>query len=191
MIKYIISKNLEENIVSKTAILIIDMINDFVTGVFANPQAQEIIPNIQQLLQYAHQNDLPVIYCSDAHHPSNTEFRIWPSHSLKGTLGAQIIPELSPQPKDFCIEKQTFNAFFKTELEQLLKSLDVTTIILTGVVTDICILHTASEAFFNGYTVKIPIETTASTTFSKKQHALEYMKNTYGTDIICLNQIIQ
>lgn len=173
----------------KDAVIIIDMVNDFVTGKFANERAQKIIPATQQLITKAHEQNIPVIYCSDAHLPKDFELKIWGEHCMKGTWGAQIIPELTPQKQDYTLNKRTYCAFFQTGLDSLLRELKIENIILSGVVTNICVINSAAAGFFNGYNIIVPPETTDSTTAEATQASLDYMQHNYAANIMHLDDI--
>ena len=166
------------------------MVNDFVTGKFKNERAQKIIPEFQKLIEEAHQHGVPVIYCSDSHLPADFELKIWGEHCMKGTWGSQIVPELAPQKDDFSLSKRTYCAFFETGLDSLLRELKVDNIILTGVVTDICVLNTAAAGFFHGYHEIVPPETTEPLNPETKQRNLEYMHNNYQAKIMALDKVI-
>ena len=178
-------------LIMKDAVLIIDMVNDFVTGKFKNERAQKIVPAIQKLIEAAHEHNVPVIYCSDSHLPADFELKIWGEHCMKNTWGAQIIPELTPQKDDFSLCKRTYCAFFQTGLDSLLRELKIENIILTGVVTDICVTNTAAAGFFNGYQEIVPPETTEPLKAETKQRDLDYMQNNYHADIMPLDKVIE
>lgn len=174
----------------KPAVIIIDMVNDFVTGKFKNPRAEKMIPNVRQLIEMAHQQNIPVIYCSDEHLSGDNELAIWGNHCMKGTWGAQIIPELTFQDKEYALKKRTYSAFFETELDHLLQQLNVDTLVLAGVVTDICVKHTAADGFFNGYKIVVPKETTEAIDEESYLRALDEMKQMYHATIVSLADLM-
>jgi nicotinamidase-related amidase len=172
--------------------MVIDMINDFVTGVFKNERAEKIIPDIQRLLNFARENKIPVIYVNDAHLPNvDTEFDVWPQHAVAGTWGAQVVDELKPKKGDFVIEKRRYSAFHGTGLDQLLRELKVDTLILTGVVTDICIQHTAADAFFRGYKIIVPEDCVETIDEQTQKAALDYLKRVYGSEITRADELMK
>ena len=79
----------------------------------------------------------------------DNEFKVWPPHAIQGTKGSEAVDELKPQKNDFIIQKRRYNSFFDTGLDMLLRELKVDTVILAGLVTDICIQNTAAGAFFS------------------------------------------
>ncbi|HLB71315.1 MAG TPA: isochorismatase family protein, partial [Candidatus Methanoperedens sp.] len=61
----------------RKAIIVVDMINDFVTGKLGSPRAEKIVPGIAALLKEARKQGIPVIYLRDAHTESDKEMGIW------------------------------------------------------------------------------------------------------------------
>ncbi len=182
----------ESDIRVKTAVMVIDMINDFVTGVFKNKRAEKIVPNVKRLLNFARRNRMPVVYVNDAHLPNlDIEFDVWGQHAVAGTWGAQVIDELKPKKSDFVLQKRRYSAFQGTDLDQLLRELKVDTLILTGVVTDICIQHTAADAFFKGYKVIVPEDCVEAINEQNQKAALDYLKRVYGNKITRTDEIMK
>ena len=172
--------------------MVIDMINDFVTGIFKNERAVKIVPNIKRLLAFARKQDAPTIYATDAHLPNvDTEFEVWGSHAVKGIWGAEIIDELKPEKNDFRVLKRKYSAFQGTDLDMLLRELKVDTLILTGVVTDICIQHTAADAFFKGYKTAVPQDCVEAVDASTQKAAIAYLKKAYGCEITTVNELVK
>ena len=175
----------------KKAILVIDMLNDFVTGGLKCERAQRIIPNIRKLLDAARRKKVPVIYVGDAHLESDNELRVWGPHAMKGTKGAETIPELEPQKGDFVLEKRSYSAFFETGLDPLLRDLKVDTVIVTGLHTNICDRHTSADAFFRGYRVIVPED--AVDAFEEKVHleGLEYLRMVYKAETPKVGELVR
>ncbi|MFP3951069.1 MAG: cysteine hydrolase family protein [Candidatus Bathyarchaeia archaeon] len=71
----------------KPALLVIDVISDFVTGKFGGERAQSIVPNIGRLLGYAREVDAPIIYVTDSHRLGDREFQIWGNTLLAALRG--------------------------------------------------------------------------------------------------------
>ena len=76
-------------------------------------------------------------------------------------------------------------------LMKRLEALEVDTLILTGVCTDICVQHTAAEGFFRGFKVVIPKDGTAALTPEDHEKGLRYMARTYGAKMTTLARLIQ
>ncbi len=169
-----------------TALLIIDMLNDFVypNGVLYSPLSARTIPYIKERLFSSREKGLSIFYICDSHLKTDKEFDKFPPHCIKGTWGAQIIDELSPKDGERIIEKRRYSGFLGTDLDISLKELGINELIITGVVTNICILYTSYDARMLGYRVIIPKNCVAS--FSEELHkfALNELENTLGVEII-------
>ena len=173
------------------ALLVIDMLEDFVRGKLKVEAATTIIPNIRQLVEAARRARIPVVYVCDAHEPGDPELQLWGPHAMKGTKGAQVVEELKPQPSDFIVEKKTYSGFFQTNLHQILQQHCVDTVVLTGLVTDICVQHTAADAFFRGYKVWVVRNATVAIDEESHQQALSYMARVYGARVVTTADMLQ
>jgi len=176
----------------KTAVLVIDMINDFVTGVFKSERASKIIPNIKRLLDSARKQGVPIVYATDAHMPQvDPEFEVWGPHAVRGSWGAEIINGLKPEKGDFRVLKRKYSAFQGTDLDMLLRQLKIETLILTGVVTDICIQHTAADAFFRGYKVIVPQDCVEAVDAPTQNAAIRFLRKAYGAEITTTRELMK
>ncbi len=176
----------------KTAVVVVDMINDFVIGALRNARASRIIPNIQRLLDFTRKKKTPVIYTNDTHLPGiDEEFEIWPQHALVGTKGAEVIEELKPVRGDYVLQKRRYSAFFGTHLDLLLRELKVDTLVLVGLVTNVCIQNTAADAFFRGYRVIVPEDCVEATSEEAHKSGVEYMKTIYGCEITKVDELMK
>ncbi|HOJ93344.1 MAG TPA: isochorismatase family cysteine hydrolase [Dictyoglomaceae bacterium] len=173
------------------ALIIIDMVVDFVTGKFGNPYAQKIVPNIKELINSAHHLNIPIIYLRDAHTPGDKELEVWGEHAMEGEKGSEIIPELSPEEKDYVIKKKVYSGFYKTELEELLRELNVDTVVLTGTSTHICVIHNSADAFFRGFNVIVVSDATASFIPEEHERALKYMKEIHNAKLYMTGELIE
>jgi len=176
----------------KTGVVVVDMLNDFVTGVLKCERAPRIIPNIQCLLDFARKKGTPVIYTNDAHLPGvDKEFELWPPHAVVGTEGAEVIDELKPREGDYIIQKRRYSAFYETNLDPLLRELKVDTLVLVGLVTNVCIQHTAADAFFRGYRIIVPEDCVEALTEEDQKTGIKYLKKFYGCKITNLHELMK
>ncbi|WP_283679847.1 isochorismatase family cysteine hydrolase [Lentilactobacillus sp. Marseille-Q4993] len=170
-----------------TALLVVDMTNDFITGKLKNDRALKVISPLKKLVDEAHKSSTPVVYISDAHYPEDTELKLWGEHSMKGEWGGQVVDELTPTDKDYTLEKRNYSAFFETGLDTLLRELNVDNVVVTGVVTNICIQHTSADAFFRGYSITVPKETTEALSDEEYASGLNFLKTMYGAKIVSVD----
>ncbi len=164
-------------VANETAVVVIDMLNDFIAGSLKCERARAIIPNIKALIEAARKAGAHVVYSTDAHSPDDHEIRVaWHAHAMAGTDGAQVIDELAPQPGDHVSPKTSYSAFYQTNLDEFLGQKGIKTLILTGVLTNCCIQYIAGEAFVRGYRVIVPKNCVEALTEKEHTHALEYIK---------------
>jgi nicotinamidase/pyrazinamidase len=171
----------------KEALLVIDMLNDFVRkgAPLEVPDARTIIPIVHREIEKARAAGNPVIYLCDSHTPDDKEFSKygWPPHAVRGTMGAKVIDELKPSNGDIVIQKTTYSGFFGTDLEENLKRLGVDLLRLTGDVTHICVMFTASDAVLRDYQVTVVEKGVAGIAQEDHEAALRIMKNVMGVKI--------
>ena len=171
----------------KEALLVVDMLNDFVLpgAPLEVPETRTVIKTIRREIDAAHAAGRPVIYLCDTHAPDDREFGKfgWPPHAVAGTRGAEIVDELKPRPEDIVVPKTTYSGFFGTALESILKKLEVDSLRLTGCVTHICILFTASDAVLRDYTVTVVKDCVAGIAKEDHDAALRIMKDVLGATL--------
>lgn len=175
----------------KQAVIVVDMINDFVTGALGCERGRAVVPAIVQLVEGARKKGLPVIYCCDAHHPGvDGELKLWGEHAIAGSEGAQVIPELAPRAGDYVIPKRRYSGFFGTDLDVLLRELGVDSVIICGLLINLCIQHTACDAYCLGYEVIVPEDTTDALDEATNLASREYIKMAYGAKMPSLAEIL-
>jgi nicotinamidase-related amidase len=172
------------------ALVIVDMLNDFVDGKLANTKAQEIVEPLQRLLAHAREEGWVVVFSNDAHDPSDPEMKIWGEHAMAGDPGAQVIPELAPQEGEIISEKHHYGAFDDTGLDEQLRALGVDEVVLTGQHTHICVRHSAYGALIRGYEITIPRFAVCGFEGVDEEAALEYLKQTYGANVTTVDELV-
>ena len=177
----------------KSAILVIDLANDFVFagGVIADAggadyqaRAQAIVPTLKKLLDAARETGVAVVYATDAHTPADTELAKWPPHAMKGTWQAEIVPDIAPKPGDLVIDKTTYSPFVSTDIDAELRRRGITRLYITGLHTDCCARHTAGDAFQRGYDLVWVSDAMQAFTNEAHVQGLEYFKTWYVTDAV-------
>lgn len=175
----------------KTAILVVDMLNDFVTGALKCERGQAIVPQTAKLLAAARENQVTVVFCNDAHLKGiDHELKLWGDHAIAGTKGAEVIPELNLCAKDYVVPKRRYSGFFRTDLELLLQELGIDTVIMTGLHTHMCVRHTTADAYCLGYNIVVAADATDSFTEEDYNSGIEYLKSVYGAEIRTVDQLI-
>jgi nicotinamidase/pyrazinamidase len=146
---------------ARKALLVLDMIKEHLTpgNPLEVPRARAIVPAIRARLEAARSSGLPVVYLVDEHDPADGDtdgVDGWGAHALRGSEGTEVWPELAPEAGDRIVKKATYSAFTGSELGKVLDELKVETIVLTGCLTEIGILATATEALQRGFMVEVP-----------------------------------
>jgi nicotinamidase-related amidase len=140
---------------SRTALIIGDMQNDFVTesGTLVVPGAEETIPAIRNLLELARESGMKVVFVQDTHNDGDPEWEIWGEHCREGSWGWQVVDGLAPDEDEATIRKPRYDAFYGTGLEHMLRLWGVDTLIICGTVANICVHYTASSAAMRWFNV--------------------------------------
>jgi len=168
------------------AVLVVDMIRGFCEEgypLFAGVAARRIIPRVRELLEEEIAKGSKVIFICDNHEPDDREFEVFPQHCIKGTEEAEIIPELS-DIEGVTVPKQRYSGFFDTDLEQILAELVPEKIVVCGVCTDICVMHTVADARNRDYQVSLPSDCVATFSEEGQRFALDHIENILGAQVL-------
>lgn len=133
----------------KPAIIVVDMLKDNLKQSSPNPYsetAKAIVPNLQRLLAESRKRGFVIVFACDSFLEGDFIFKgRMKVHSIRGTNGAEVIDDLKPQSTDIVLPKRRFSAFFKTDLDQTLRTLGVDTIVVAGITTEVCVLMTVMD----------------------------------------------
>lgn len=182
--------SLEEVDLKRCALLVIDELGDAETS----PVAARILEptlNTARICDAAREVGVPVIFANDAHIKGlDRELDLWGDHNLAGAPESQTSPQLKLREGDFVIEKRRYSAFFQTSLRLLLDELGVDTLILCGFDTNICVRHTAADAYFNNYRLFVVADATETFLIGDQQKGLEYMEKCYAAKTITTEEAL-
>ena len=185
------NSNKKPLVLDHAAVLVVDMLQDFVYGALACDRGKAIVPATARLLDAAREAGIPVIFCNDCHLPKiDRELALWGDHAIVGTPGAEVIPELNLCEKDYVVPKRRYSGFFQTDLDILLKELGVDTVIMTGLHAHMCVRHTSADAYMLGYDVVVAKEATDSFTEEDYTYGIAYLKTCYGADAYTDDELI-
>jgi len=180
----------------KFGLMIIDMQNDFVSpkGAFAQmgfevKNLKKVIPTIRKFKESLKKFGIPTIYVVSHYDDIYLTNSIKERYKRNGysipfcisrSWGAQIVDELNPEKGDMVVTKHRYNGFLGTNLEPILKGMNIDTLIFTGVETHVCVQQTAIYGYMLGYNVILVEDCTASIDQNDKKYALWYCKRYYG-----------
>lgn len=144
---------------------------------------EDIVTPMLKLKDYFHENQMLIVNIKTEYEEDFSDWKMLDQrfevkkykHFVKGTPDAEIIPPLAPREGEELVIKNRWNAFFNTNLDDLLKGRNITNIVVVGAATDVCVLETCSSAFSLNYNCIVPIETTASFNAERKKMGLEML----------------
>ncbi|MDD2472065.1 MAG: cysteine hydrolase, partial [Dehalococcoidales bacterium] len=166
-------------------VLVIDMLKGFCEEgypLYCGQNACKIIPEIRKLLEEELEKGSHILFIADSHSSDDLEFKMFPPHCIKGTAESEIINELACIPGEK-IGKTRYSAFYNTDLESRLEELKPGKLIVCGVCTDICVMHTVADARNRDYEVEVAADCVASFNSQAHEWALEHMETVLGARI--------
>lgn len=175
------------------ALIVIDYTNDFVDGTLPVGQpAIDIESRICELTsEFVRSGDFVVMAVDlhEANDPYHPESKLFPPHNLCETRGRELYGNLKNIYEDnqasiYWMDKTRYSAFCGTDLELKLRERGITELHLIGVCTDICVLHTAVDAYNKGFAIHVHEDAVASFNANGHTWALEHFKGSLGANII-------
>jgi nicotinamidase-related amidase len=184
----------------RTALIVVDMQNDFVRvgAPLEVPDARETIGVHLELLQWFRRRHRPVVFTRFIAGPSPTLMWkwspaiappvccCWPGFMrLYGDIEGErdcvaVIDELSPLPGEAQVDKYGYNGFHRTSLADRLIAHDVDTVLITGTVTQICVEDTARGAFHEGFQAAVVSDAVSSYAPELHRASLQTLAMKYG-----------
>ena len=175
----------------KTALLIIDMqkhfldgINDFFAGVRQQVAQANVIENTANVLKAARAAKLPVYHITTGHKADRSDVASTITdisstaklpNLVEGTPAAEIVDELKPIDGESIVFKRRHGAFYQTDIELLLKTSGVDTLLFAGILTDVCVAITFYQARMRDYNVIVLSDCCASSTSERHDYFIANM----------------
>ncbi len=165
----------------RSALLIIDMQEYFLeaTSHAYIPSAETILPGVKKIISIYSKKNLPVIFTLHSNTKENACMmeKWWPKLLPEGSPESHIPAELE-LAEGIIIEKNQYDAFYNTNLEQILHEKNISQVIICGVMTNVCCETTARSAFIRGFEVFFCVDGTA--TYNEEHHMATLMNLSYG-----------
>ena len=190
------------------ALLVVDVQNDFVhpdgragRGTSDMRPLLDAVGGINRLIGAARRSSVPVTYVRTTHSPSVDNRAYRARYSVRamseddllcadGSWGAEFYPDLEPAaPGELVVTKHAYDGFAVDELPAHLRKLGVDTIVVTGVVTELCVMGTVAGGFEHGFHVVVPPEGTGSLNPAAADAALRLVAGFYGT-VATIDEVI-
>ena len=172
------------------ALLVIDAIEAVGDDALYDPDAATAAYRsaVARAVSACHAAGVPVIFCNDAHvRGLDRELELWGEHGVAGET--RIFPEIEVGENDRVIPKRRYSGFFQTDLDLTLRELGATTVIAVGADTNICVLHTLADAYFNGYASVVVTDATMTFLCGTQEGALEHCEKCYGSELVTVAEL--
>jgi len=148
----------------QAALIVVDVQNDFCPGgALAVPEGDKVVPVLNNYIELFRAAGAPIFFTRDWHPVDHISFRtqggIWPPHCVQNTSGAEFHPALKVKDGDYIISKgferskEAYSGFEGTDLDDLLKRLNIKELFVGGLATEYCVKHTVLDGLKNGYRV--------------------------------------
>ncbi|WP_397538729.1 cysteine hydrolase family protein [Rummeliibacillus pycnus] len=181
----------------KKALIVIDYTVDFVAenGALTCGEPGQILEKaiLHHIRQFIDEDEL-IIFACDLHEkndPFHPETKLFPPHNIRNTKGRELYnevqslyEEIKHLPNVIWMDKTRYSSFAGTNLEQILRERKINELFLTGVCTDICVLHTAVDAYNKAFDLFIYEDSVASFNQAGHEWALGHFKNSLGATIM-------
>ena len=167
-----------------SALVVIDMLTtyDFPDAEKLVPSAADVVPNISSLIARAQDEDVPIIYVNDNYGDWNSSIQELWDNAIDGKHPELVEPIKPPDDVSFVI-KARHTVFYGTPLEHLLKSEEIGRLVLTGQVTEQCILYSALDAYVREIEVAVPADAVAHIHENLGSAALDMMERNMDADV--------
>ncbi|WP_336360676.1 cysteine hydrolase family protein [Haladaptatus sp. ZSTT2] len=172
-----------------TAVVVVDMQNGFChpDGSLYSPGSKAVVDDVTALVARARTAGATIVYTRDVHPPAQfenahyyDEFERWGEHVVEGTWETEFVDSLDVREEDHIVEKNTYDAFYQTELEGFLSAHGITDLLICGTLANVCVLHTASSAALRDFRPIIIREAVGAIEEGHKQYALDHAAWLFG-----------
>ena len=168
-------------------VLVVDMLKGFLEpghNLYHADSRRIIVPS-QRLVAEQAAEGASVLFVSDHHDPDDLEFNIFPVHCVIGTEETEVIPELADYvTAENVIPKKRYSGFFNTDLSERLAALQPEKLLVCGVATNVCVMHTVSDARNRDYEVEVYSDCVSGPDPEMHRFALAHCQRVLGAKVI-------
>lgn len=169
---------------ARAALLVVDM-----QHFFLDPESPTftcgglaILDRVRNLIEAYRAAELPVIFTRHVHHPDHLDAGImgwwWQGMCLEGSPESEIPTEIEPLPNEKVILKHRYSAFYNTDLETVLRVLKVEDLVISGIMTNMCVESSTRDAYYRDYRVLLPADATGS--INEEMHLASLLNLAFG-----------
>lgn len=187
---------------NKQALLLVDVQNDFFPGgALPTPEGDTIVAPVNRLIETFRAESRPIVATRDWHPENHCSFEEqggpWPPHCIQGSEGAAFKPEIE-LPKSATViskadapDKEAYSGFEGTDLAERLRDMDVSSLVVGGLATDVCVKNTVIDALNAGFDVTVVPEAISGVEANPgdSQKAVEEMKER-GAAFVSVDDVV-
>lgn len=168
----------------KAALLVIDM-----QKFFLNPKSPTftcgglaILPNVKLLIETFRKANRPVIYTCHVHHPDRIDAGImgwwWEGMCVEGSPESEVHEDIAPLSHEKVIFKHRYSSFYNTDLETILRCMEIEDLVISGIMTNMCCESTARDAYYRDYRIFFLVDGTGS--INEEMHTASLLNLAFG-----------
>jgi len=168
-------------------VLVVDMLKGFLEPGhnLYHADSRRIIPNALQLVEQEKAAGSEILFLADNHDPDDLEFQLFPVHCVIGTEETDVIPELVDYVTAAnLVAKKRYSGFFNTDLADRLALLAPEKLLVCGVATNVCVMHTVSDARNRDYAVEVYSDCVSGPDPEAHSWALSHCQRVLGAKVI-------
>jgi len=174
---------------NQTAVVAVDMQNGFChpDGSLYAPDSEAAIEPVGDLVDRAREAGASVVFTRDVHPPEQfddahyyDEFERWGEHVVEGSWEAELVDDLDPAADDLVVEKHTYDAFYRTQLDGWLQAHGIRDLVVCGTLANVCVLHTASSAGLRDYRPVLVEDAVGFIEADHREYALDHADWLFG-----------
>jgi nicotinamidase-related amidase len=175
-----------------TALVVVDVQNGFCKpdGSLYSPASEACIQPVSALVDRAHDAGVRVVFTRDVHPPEQfadahyyDEFERWGEHVVEGSWEAELVEELEVGEHDHVVEKHTYDAFHRTELEGWLNARGIRDVVICGTLANVCVLHTAGSAGLRDFKPVVVEDALGYIEEAHREYAVEHAGWLFGETV--------
>jgi len=177
-----------------SALIVIDIQNDFVEGLPEEMQGEQVVSEARKVIQYFRTKHIPIIHFRELHRKENVDFGRELDgdegvHCIEGTLEAGYYKGVHPLENEYQIGKRRYSAFIGTDLSILLNGLQVKTLYVIGLLTNVCVHYTCADAHQYDYYIKVFKEAVGGSSIVAHEATLQAIEYLQHGSVISVNDL--
>lgn len=181
-------------ICKNSALIVIDLQNEFVSGLPEEMDGLALVNEVNKVINLFRANKKPIIHFREVHRKDSVDFGreldgTENVHTVEGTFAAEYYKDIVPLENEYQIVKRRYSAFFGTDLNILLHGLQVDTLYIVGLLTDVCVHYTCADAHQYDYHIKVFQEAVGGSSVASHQAALDAIDYLQHGSIISTKEV--